>query len=408
MFLIRYSMQLLIWCTLYFSCGYLSLYLDDPASRVSFVWFPAGIAVSAFLLTPRHFWLPLFLGFFIVRTILDVTMRHSLETSLVHSVISLGNDFAIAWCVRHFSRQNDRLFSLVILLISTMIISVVAAVAGSYWSVIRYEVTFIHTVWIWWAANVVGTILLTTIAVGLYTKQKSFVLKHRLYGMTLWLLLCICTIYVFHEPVGGPHGEALLFSLACLPVIIMVTIPILSDINIGAISLLSFCVIVIYYSCQHNGPFFIHGLREGEPLLLAQCYLSGTALLFNFIVLLKRHVTSVSLCYYLNPRSGDLTWNNNFAAIFGQQFAKINHINELFSFISSDDQCRMRNRWEMVQKNGVIEDPFDFILTISPSEKFYLHETKLIALQQHEDVMLIGYWTGVFHNLVPCQIIEEK
>lgn len=56
-------------------------------------------------------------------------------------------------------------------------------------------------------------------------------------------------------------------------------IPCCAVINqLGALFFLSFCIIVIDYSWQRNGPLFIPGLRPGEPLLLAQYYLSGTAL----------------------------------------------------------------------------------------------------------------------------------
>lgn len=56
-------------------------------------------------------------------------------------------------------------------------------------------------------------------------------------------------------------------------------IPCCAVINqLGALFFLSFCIIVIDYSWQRNGPLFIPGLRPGEPLLLAQYYLSGTGL----------------------------------------------------------------------------------------------------------------------------------
>lgn len=251
---VRFLMQLLLWCSLYFSLGCISLYLDDPVSQVSFVWFPAGIAVSAFLMTPRRFWLYLFLGLFVVRMFLDVTMRHSLETSLVHSVISLSTDLSVAWCVRHFTRPNDRLYSLVIWLSATLISSAFAAVLGGGWAALRHGVDFVQTLWIWWSANVVGTVLLTTIVMGLFWRQESFVLHKWLTGGLLWLLLCISAVYVFHQPVGGLRGEALLFSLACIPVMIMIVIPVLCGNQLGAVSFLSFCIIVIYYSWQGIQP----------------------------------------------------------------------------------------------------------------------------------------------------------
>lgn len=408
MFSFKFFMQLLLWCALYYALGYLSLFLDDPVSQVSFVWFPAGLAVSAFLLTSRHKWLWLYFGLFIVRTVLDVTLRHSIETSLVHSAISLSNDFAIAWWVRRFTRQHDTLYSMVVWLYATLISSGVAAALGGGWVVLRHEVDFVETLWIWWSANVVGTILLTTIVMGLFWRQESEIpKKRRLTGGALWLILCVIAVYVFHQPIGGPRGEAFLFSLACIPVILMILIPVISGNQLGAIAFLSFCIIVIYYSWQRNGPLFIPGLRPGEPLLLAQCYLSGTALLLNFVFLLKHHQrASPASCYYLDPRSGRLTWDNSSSSALTQQLLDISHTDQLLSLMSPNDQQTMRERWDIVQSGRATKGAFRFLLTLSASNKLYLQETKLIALQQPDGIVLIGYWAGEFQVKKSGQIIK--
>lgn len=409
MFSIKFVMPLLLWCTLYYLLGYTSLYLDDPVSQVSFVWFPAGLAVSAFLLTSRHHWPWLFLGLFIVRTVLDVTLRHPLETSLVHSVISLSNDIAIAWCVRYFTRPHDSLYSLVVWLIATLVISAVAAALGGGWVVLHHEVDFVQTLWIWWSANVVGTILLTTIVMGLFRQQESNIPHKWLMGGALWLLLCLSAIYVFYQPIGGPRGEAFLFSLACIPVVVMIMIPVVSGNQMGAMAFLSFCVIVIYYSWQRNGPLFIPGLRPGEPLLLAQCYLSGTALLLNFVYLLKHHQrTRPVSSYYLDPQSGRLTWDQSSPGTLTEFLATIKNTDQLFSLMSPDDQQKMRERWTIVQSGSALNGSFRFLLALSSSHTLRLQETKLIALQQPDGVVLIGYWVGEFQGQGSGRIIKGR
>jgi len=403
----KFIMQLLLWCVLYYFLGYISLFLDDPVSRVSFVWFPAGLAVSAFLLTSRRNWLWLFLGLFLVRTLLDVTLRHSLETSLVHSVISLSNDFAIAWCVRHFTRSHDMLYSLVVWLVATVLTSAVAAALGGGWVVLRHDVDFVSTLWIWWSANVVGTILLTTIVMGLFWRQETAVPHRWFTGGVLWVLLCISAVYVFHQPVDDSQGEVFLFGLACIPVVLMIMIPVIIGNQLGVISFLSFCIIVIYYSWQRNGPLFVPGLRPGEPLLLAQCYLSGTALLLNFVYMLKHHQEATpASSYYLDFTSGRLTWDNNSPSALTQQLSSIRHIDELFAYMSPDDQQKMRDRWALAQSGRAIKGSFRFLLTLSPSNKLHLQETKLIALQQPNGVALIGYWAGEFQGTESARVIK--
>lgn len=403
----KFCLQLLVWCLLYFSLGYISLFLDDPASRVSFVWFPAGLAVAAFLLTPRRFWPPLFVGLLIVRTILDVTMRHSLETSLVHSVISLGNDFAIAWFVRRFRRPDDMLYNVVIWLCATVVISAFAAAAGAGWVLFRHNINFVQTLWIWWSANVVGTILLTTIIMGLFWKPEPFVLRKCLTGGGLWIALCLSAAWVFSQPFGDARSEALHFILACIPVMIMIAIPVVSGNRPGALSFLTFCVIVIYCSWHRLGPLFIPGLRTGEPLLLAQCYLSGTALLLNFVYVLKRHVPGMVSSYYLIPHSGRLTWDQTSSTSLTQHLLKIHHVDQLLALLSPDDQKRMRARWETISHGGSVTDTFSFLLRLSPAIKIQLQETKLTGLPQPEDVVIIGSWSEELPNRAFTRTVRE-
>jgi integral membrane sensor domain MASE1 len=403
----KFYLQLLLWCALYFSLGYISLFLDDPLSQVSFVWFPAGLAVAAFLLTPRRFWPPLFLGLFIVRTLLDVTMRHSLETSLVHSVISLGNDFAIAWLVRRFRRPDDMQVNVLIWLAATVVISAVAAAAGAGWVLYRHNINFVQTLWIWWSANVVGTILLTTIIMGLFWKPEPLVLRKCLTGGGLWIGLCLCAAWVFSQPFDDARSEALHFILACIPVMIMIAIPIASGNRLGALAFLSFSTIVIYCSWHRLGPLFIPGLRSGEPLLLAQCYLSGTALLLNFVYVLKRNVPGMASSYYLIPQSGRLTWDQTSVTPLTQHLLKINHADELLALLSPDDAKRMRARWETISHGGMVTDTFSFLIQLSPKIKIQLQETKLTGLPQPEGVVIIGSWSEELPNRGFTRTVRE-
>ncbi|WP_147408178.1 hypothetical protein [Rahnella woolbedingensis] len=334
-------------------------------------------------------------------------MRHSLETSLVHSVISLGNDFAIAWLVRRFRRPADLLHNMLVWLSATVVFSAIAAAAGAGWVLYRHNIVFIQTLWIWWSANVVGTILLTTIVMGLFWKSEVLALRRCIAGCGLWLLLCISAAYVFSQPFGDAHGEALLFSLACIPVMVMIAIPIVSGNRLGALAFLSFSVIVIYFSWHRLGPLFIPGLQSGEPLLLAQCYLSGTALLLNFVYVLKRNVPGMVSSYYLIPQTGRLTWDQTSVTSLTPHVLKINHVDELLERLSPEDQKRMRTRWETIVHGGTVKDTFPFLLRLSPTTKVQLLETRLIGLAQPEGVVIIGSWSPEIHNRAIARAARE-
>lgn len=281
----RYYWQLLLWCALYFILGYLSLWLHDEENRLSFVWLPAGMAVAAFILMPPRHWLALFIGLFIIQCLLDFTTRHSLETSLVHSVISLCDDIAIAWCVRRYARPGDTLHALIVWLLATALISTFAAIVIAGWTAAHHDISMIRAMWIWWSANVSSTVLLTTIIIGLMRQDGPVSRRRVLIAGLLGVLLCAVTYYIFRQDPSGVRGDASLFILSCLPVMLMVSLPLIGGNKTGALVFVCFCALVIACSWLGHGPFFIAGLRPGEHLLLAQIYLSGTALLLSFVYL---------------------------------------------------------------------------------------------------------------------------
>ena len=94
-------------------------------------------------------------------------MRHSSETSLILSLISVSGDFTVALAVQHYSRGQDDFRKVCVWLISTLIISALAGMAAAGWLSSRHPVSFADTTALWWAANVSGNIVATTILTGL-------------------------------------------------------------------------------------------------------------------------------------------------------------------------------------------------------------------------------------------------
>ncbi|WP_064581495.1 MASE1 domain-containing protein [Klebsiella aerogenes] len=119
----NYLPALIIWPVIYLILAFISLKLDDPQNRVAMVWFPAGAAVSAFLSLPRRFWPAMYIVLFAARAGMDLLMRHSSETSLILSLISVSGDVTVALAVQHYSRGQDDFRKVCVWLISTLIIS---------------------------------------------------------------------------------------------------------------------------------------------------------------------------------------------------------------------------------------------------------------------------------------------
>lgn len=400
----RYSvlLYLSVWSALYFVLGYFSLLIDDPSSRVAFVWFPAGVAVSAFLSSQREHWLLLYVVLFITRTVLDTVVRHSAVTSLVISVITLTCDLLVAWSVVRFAGQGDDLRKAVIWLIAVCVFSAAAALAGTSWLALRNGISIVDSISIWWAANVVGNIMVTTALTGLLRKGGPSLKQRWCSALVGTLLTAISAMLIFALPPFREDQVGIIYTLACLPVLITVIIPIVSGNVAGSIAYTILCVIAIYFSWQKIGPFFINGLRHGEPLLVAQCYLAGTALLIIFIRIqtdsvmkgqaASQHAVS-EMAYCLNPTTGVIDWDPMTPPGMEKITTAVSSRETLFSLVSPLVRADIASRWQSALTAKSINDEYRFPLKLPGGQGMKVTERNLICIPGPHGPVLVGYWS---------------
>ncbi|MEW5561952.1 MASE1 domain-containing protein [Enterobacter asburiae] len=403
---ITIAFSMLLWGMLYFATGYLSLRLDDPVSRVAFVWFPAGVAVSAFLLTRHSYWPLLFSLFFLVRTLLDLYMRHHLPTSLILSAVSLGGDLLIAWYVHRFSRPGDDLNIILIWISATLVFSLLAAILGVGWLALHSGLPFLPTVWIWWSANVTGTLAVTIILMGFLRKkqQQENAGNQRwrhLTGAVLWILLVLSGWFAFDREIGvGSMAGA--YALALIPLVLAIVQMVICGNRSGSFAFLSLSIIVIYYSWQGYGPFFIHGLRAGEPLLLAQCYLTAIALLLAFIRVLTHSVKNTDtvgnqlhdqqVIYHLNTSTGQMVWNSELRPPLDILLAGIDSREQLLSRVHPEDSASLQARWDAALAGQPQRSLLTLRLALPDKQWLSIIDREAIALKDSQGNAIIGYW----------------
>jgi len=354
--LLRFALSLLLWAALYAASGYVSLQLDDPGTRVAFVWLPAGVAVSAFLLTPPRRWPAWFIAFMAARLLLDAWAHHDFLRSVGIGCISLASDAAIAWVVQRYARRGDDLYAVLVLVGSTLLVSALAAGVGVGWLASLNGLPFLGTVWIWWAANVTG-VLLPAIAILSWTDVAGQARRPGAAalagGLVAWALLGLSAWYVFAEVSPDPHRAALVLPLACAPILLAAVMSMAWGSRGGALALVSLGAIALYYAADDRGPFFPHGLRPGESLLLAQCYLSATALLLAFLWVYTNGrrpggaIASVDagILYQYDPATGRLAWDGDPRAVLGLGDAALDTLDELLAHLHPDDRETLKRRW---------------------------------------------------------------
>lgn len=399
----------LSWAVLYFMMGYVSLYMDTPVSRVSFVWFPSGVAVSAFLILSKRFWPEAFVLMFFARFVLDVTFRHTLETSITLSVISLLNDLSIAWIVKKYSNTGLQIRTVFIWLLATVSTSFIAGVLAGVWLVHRHDISFNNTLWIWWAANVVGTILVTSIIMGIRWESSVCSIKKLAVGTITFIAMIVCAWCVFSQPAELYSNKAIIFGLSFIPVTLLVLIPVLSANNIGALAFLIFCGIVIYNSFYYRGPFFIKGLVEGESLLLAQCYLTSIALLLIFIYVLKDEALQENSkervffggkqsSYQLDCESGQILWNYEYDNDLNIKLNNIEDKEGFLSLLDEHEREKLVARWQFVLNNNISEDVLHLKLHLTGNEVVNIVEHRCLHLKSLKGSVIIGYFNATSNS----------
>lgn len=270
--------------------------------------------------------------FLIIRIIPELFINNAIETSLLLSIISLFGNLGVAWLVQRFGRFSDSLKKVSILLISIFIFSAFSAVIGAGWFAMQHDLPMFKTIWMWWGANVSGTVVAATVLTG-FTRDRTYMsVRNYIYAIFAVIIIGFSAGFIFNMPLTEAENAGLIYGLACITVLLTVLVPLIGGNQAGALAFFTLCSVVIFYSWQQTGPFFIRGLFNREPLLLAQFYLSGTAILMIFLRLQVRIYdsrpavskdSSREIAFRLNPISGHIDWEPDVKAPWNDIFSKL-------------------------------------------------------------------------------------
>jgi len=396
--------RLALWAVLYVACAYLSFALDNPVSQVSFVWFPAGVAVAAFFATPRPAWTALAAALFAADLALSLLLGHPLAASAWLAAASLASALGTAWLSQRYAQGRDDLRAVLGWVAVTFAVGAVAAAAGSAGlAAIKHEVlwdTVADLAGIWWAATVTGVLFGTSVLMGFMgfrTVETPPGALGRAVGAAAWLLLAGVTWQVFGVRGPSPSAAPLLLGLACIPLALATVTTLAGGNRMGSLAVLTMAAIVIYHSNAGRGPFFLRGFLPGEPLLLAQCYLVAVAMLQVFVRMLTRGVlrpraadvpdTDGETLYRLDLASGTIVWD----APPGSHPAP-GTLDEVLRRVHPDDRQELRERLHGADGTPGLDRPFPFRLSTAPGQWTTFVDLNRGAMMGPGGQFIIGSW----------------
>lgn len=361
---LRHSGILLLWAIIYYVTGVASLTFDDPVSQMAIIWFPAGVSVSAFLCSRRTHWPMLFVVFLVARVLLDEQGWEHLPNAVVFSAKALAGSVAIAWLVRRFARRGDDVHAVVLWLLATVAVSGAQALLRKGWLMLAGEASP-HTLMTNWVAGVNGVFFATVVVMNLLNSNlRDFPTstREKLAGGVLLLLLIMNTLYVFGTTppwlatmLDTDAGAAVYFILACLPIVLTLAVSVTWRSPGGSIALLVLGAIVVIYTDQKTGPFYVSGLLEGEPILLAQSYLSITALLVVAVRLMTQaakpydpetgRLAGGGVMYQLHPGTGEILWDDNLETLLDVGALPLGTVQQVLERVHPDDRDKLERHW---------------------------------------------------------------
>ncbi|MNI05846.1 hypothetical protein D3C73_588130 [compost metagenome] len=268
-----------------------------------------------------------------------------------------------------------------------------------------------HLFGVIWLANVSGIIFATVAVMSLLNVE--FNIQHsglitRLIGFAALVLLGLTTWLIFRvDPeqlligTSGAEGTALDFALACVPIILAVIVSVTLGGRGATLALLALAWLVIYYTDQGQGPFFLKGLKQDEPLLLAQSYLCATALLLVFLRILARttrrydletgRLSGEGVMYRLDLASGTLVWSDNLLEVLGLDAHALSTIGDVLECVHPKDRAKLRHYWSASQRRQKASSIAFRITGGDDSIRFVRDQTPGILTDSSGEV-IVGNW----------------
>ena len=406
---LRRTGVLFLWALVYYVSGVASLAFEDPVSNMAIIWFPAGVSVSAFLSSQRNHWPMLFVALLAARVLLGEHGWHALLPTLAFSAVALAGSVAIAWLVRHFARRGDDVHAIVLWLLATVAVCGAQALIRKTWLLLAGEASQ-HTFLSNWMSGVNGVFFATVVVMNvLNSNLRDFPTsaREKAAGGLCLLLLALNTWYIFGAP---PHwltsildtdaGAAVYFLLACLPIALTLAVCVAWRSPGGSLALLVLGSIVVNYTDQKTGPFYVPGLLEGEPLLLAQSYLSITALLVVAVRLMTQsnkpydpetgRLPGEGVMYQLHPGTGEILWDDNLATLLDVGVQPMNTVQHVLNRVHPEDRDKLERHWSA--DVGLRASSLAFRIDKGNGDWLTLYDQSPGALRDATGQVIVGNW----------------
>ncbi|CAB3693655.1 MASE1 domain-containing protein [Achromobacter pestifer] len=364
---VRKNPLCLLWTIPYLLCGVFSHLLNDPVSHALFVWLPPGVAVGAYLLSPRRDWLLLMAGFFCAQLLLTLVSRGQPATAIVFAVTGALSSMLAAWTVQRLSPRAEGPGFVAALLAGAVAGAASSALLGGGWLWLTQDAHAVVRLRTWVTAYLAGVLILAPALTGWaqFRPRRSGGPRMRdlLIGAVAYALMIVSTFMTFDGDMIQNLPYVVTFELTYLPLVFAVLIALVWGTPGGTLAMVTLMLMALYQSAQGEGPF-VEANDPWHVLLATQVYLVVTALLLLLVNTLRGAraqalenaeqwrgrfdlalAGSRQLMYRFNPHDGKLELAGDLQDAFGLPANAITSLESLAAHTHPEDRSRLTMHW---------------------------------------------------------------
>ncbi|MFL9925174.1 MASE1 domain-containing protein [Herbaspirillum lusitanum] len=405
----------LVWALCYFGFGYLSHALNGSFVATGYLWLPAGIAVSALLLTRTVRWGPLLLGFFAAQLLLGWLEQRELWRMALLSLNEVGVTAVVVWLVRRAPFPMQGLYFLRGLLMIGVGASVVSGLTGAIWFNLAQDAPFWPTLRVWSSSDLVGILIVVPVIAGWSqfraTRSGGIARTEFILGLLAFAGVLVTSYVAFDSEIDRVVFD-INFSTTYLPLFFIALVTLLWGGRGGSLSVAALALIAFIYNSLGKGPFAeLVQLHSSNALLELQVYLAVAALLSLLISALKSTreeaheaadqwknevelALSISgqLVFSIDPDHRTVAWNGDVQGLLGVPHDKVATLDQVLAHVHPMDQERLRQRW-LDDTSDDVREAMHFRLQLPPGQVSMVTDMSRSLLDPDDKLTIVaGAW----------------
>jgi len=417
----------LLWAALYFALGMLSYSLNGSFAATGYLWLPAGVTVSALLLTPTTRWFALLVLLFAAQIVMGWLEHRELWRMALLAIDEIGVAALVVWLVRRAAVPLEGLYFVRALLLIGVGASVISGAIGAAWFAATQNLGFWPTMRVWTLSDLVGILILTPVMAGWSqfraVRSGGIARTEFLLGLAAFVAVLITGYIAFDSEIDRVLFDVN-FSSTYVPLFFIALVTLLWGGRGGSLAVVALALMAFVYNSLGRGPFVeLVALHSSNALLELQVYLAVASLLSLLISALKTTreqlhddvarwksevelalTVSRQLIYCLDPVARTLRWSGDVQGLLGVSADKLTTLDQVLALLHPLDQEKLRQRWLDDDSDDARSD-MPLRLLLPAGETLIVTDSSRSLLEPDDSLAMVA---GAWHFRAPEAALERS